>query len=291
MAVVCLSWVILAFVNDKPAYRIYNAKGKESNYSEIIAAAEKADIVFFGEMHDNPICHWLELEITKDLYKKKKQDFILGAEMFESDNQLILDEYLTGKIKSQSFSEGASLWPNYKTDYKPIIEFAKENKIKFIASNVPRRYAAIVNSKGFGGLDSLTVDAKKYIAPLPIKYDPTVKCYKDMLEMGGMGMKTTDSIKKTYENLPKAQAIKDATMAYFILQNWSKGKQIFHFNGSYHSDFNEGILLYIKQQNSAIKTLTISAVAQSDIDSLSSDYRNQADFIICIPDDMTKTKF
>jgi len=278
-----LAFLLFSFNDTKPAYKIYDAKGKLSDYDAMIAAAKDADIVFFGELHDNSLCHWLELETSKDLYSAKKSDFIMGAEMFEADNQLILNEYLAGQIKTKSFEDEAKLWPNYSTDYKPLVEFAKKNKLKFIASNIPRRYASIVNAKGFAGLDSLSKEAKEYIAPLPIKYDTTVKCYKDMMKMGGMGGSHSSA------NLPKAQAIKDATMAYFIYSNWKKGKQILHFNGSYHSDNHEGILWYLKELKSNLKIVTISAVEQSSIDSLETDYINQADYIICIPDDMTKT--
>jgi len=106
----------------------------------MLKEAADADIVLFGELHDNPISHWLQLELTKDLYDLKKDKLVLGAEMFESDNQVILDEYLSGKILQSSFESEARLWSNYKTDYKPLVEFARINKLKFVASNIPRRY-------------------------------------------------------------------------------------------------------------------------------------------------------
>ncbi len=281
---IAVALLLLSFSNSKPAYKVYDSKGKLSDYDEMIAATKNADIVFFGEIHDDAICHWLELQTAKDLYAAKKSDLLLGAEMFESDNQLILNEYLSGLIKQKNFEDEAKLWPNYSTDYKPLVEFAKKSKLKFIASNIPRRYASLVNAKGFAGLDSLSKEAKELIAPLPIKYDTTVGCYKEMLKMGGMGGAHSGA------NLPKAQAIKDATMAYFIYSNWKKGKQILHFNGSYHSDNYEGILWYLKQLKSNLKIVTISAVEQTSIDALETDNNGKADYIICIPEDMTKSK-
>ncbi len=229
----------------------------------MVEDALKADIVFFGEQHNNPISHWLELELTKDLYAEKNGNLILGAEMFETDNQLILDEYLSGQIAQKNFEKEAKLWDNYQTDYKPLVEFAKTNKLSFVATNIPRRYASLVNKKGFEGLDSLTSDAKKYIAPLPVKYDPELKGYKSMLEMmegqeGGAGGHVT-------ENLPKAQAIKDATMANSILKYLKPGTTFLHYNGAYHSDNYEGIIWYLKQEKPELKVLTISTVEQDTI--------------------------
>ena len=54
----------LAFVSDKPAYRIYNQKGKDIPYSKMVRQLADADIIFFGELHDNPIAHWLQRELT-----------------------------------------------------------------------------------------------------------------------------------------------------------------------------------------------------------------------------------
>jgi uncharacterized iron-regulated protein len=275
--------IFAAMKSDKEAFELYDANGKDVKYDKMIKELLKADIVFFGELHNNPISHWFELEITKSLYDVKKSDLVLGAEMFESDNQLLIDEYLNGTIKTKNFEAEAKLWPNYSTDYKPLLEFAEENDLRFIATNIPRRYAALVNKKGFEGLDSLSSEAKKLIAPLPVNYDPEVNCYKSMIEMmGGMGGHVT-------ANIPKAQAIKDATMAYFILQNWEKGKLFLHYDGSYHSDNNEGIVWWLKQANPNLNILTITTVEQDTIQPLSDDFKNTADYIIVVPSDMTKT--
>jgi len=271
---------------DKPAYAIFKSEGKEASYKEMIKVAQKADIVFFGELHDDPIAHWLELEVTKSLFSERGNSLMLGAEMFESDNQLLLDEYLAGKYDGPKFEAEAKLWKNYKTDYKPLVEFARKNKLPFIATNVPRRYASIVSKGGFASLDSLSPEAKKLIAPLPIIYDPEVKCYKDMLSMGGMG---PGAPSHGGENLPKAQAVKDATMAYFILSSWSKGKEFIHYNGSYHSRNFEGIIWYLLKANPDLKIVTIEAVQQDQTDSLDKENKNVASYIIAIPSSMTRT--
>ena len=274
--------LLASMKSDKPAYEFYNEEGKLVDYDKVLKEAEKADIIFFGEIHNSPICHWLQLELTKDLYKEKGSNLELGMEMFEADNQLILDEYLIGRVAEKNFEEEAKLWKNYRTDYKPLITFAKDHGVPLIATNVPRRYAAMVSKGGFEPLDSLTNGAKNYIAPLPIKYDPELKCYKDMLGMGMSG--------HSGDNLPKAQAIKDATMAYFIMKNRKPGATFLHFNGSYHSDNFQGIVWYIKQQNPEIKILTISSVEQDTIEDLKPENQNIADYILCVPTDMTKTQ-
>ncbi len=268
------------YKGEKNAYTLFSLKNKPTQYQAMLKAAEGADIVLFGEMHDNPICHWLEIELTKDLFAAKGANLMLGAEMFEADNQLILDSFLNGTADDKRFKAGCRLWPNYKTDYAPMVEFAKENKLTFMATNIPRRYASLVYKKGFKGLDTLSELEKSWMAPLPMAYDSNLTCYKDIFKaVGGHGT----------ANLPKSQASKDATMAYFILKNYQKGKLFLHFNGTYHSNNFQSIYWYLKKAYPSLKIVTIASAEQKDISKLETDNKNLADFTIITPEGMTKT--
>lgn len=277
----------LAFSTDKPAYQLFTQKGKETTYAQLLKEAQQADIVLFGELHNNPIAHWLELQLTKDLFTAKKDRLILGAEMFEADNQLVLNEYIQGKIASRHLESEAKLWDNYSTDYKPLVDFALTHHLPFIATNIPRRYASLVARSGLPVLDSLSGEAKKWIAPLPIQVDLELPGYKQMMGMGGGG--SAHGGEMNAGNIARAQAIKDATMAHFILQHWQSGKVFLHFNGSYHSDRFEGIVWYLKQYRPALTIVTISSTEQPDIQILADKSRDLANYIIAIPSDMTKT--
>jgi len=278
-----IAFVGFAFSSDKPAYKLYNQKGKEIKYARMLEELKDADIVFFGENHTDPISHWLQYELTADLYNIKKESFILGAEMFEADNQLIFTEYMDSLYDDKKFEAEMRLWPNYKTDYKPVVKFARENDIPYIATNVPRRYAAMVHKGGFEALHQLSSEAKQYISPdLERLYDPNVKCYADMMNMEGMPAHVT-------ENFPKSQAIKDATMAYFILKNWEKGKLFLHFDGAYHSDNFEGIVWWINKLKPGLNIKTISVAYQENVAKLDDENIDRANFIIAVPETMTQT--
>lgn len=269
---------------EKPAYQLYQANGKATKYSKLLKDANNADIILFGELHNNPICHWLQLELTRDMYLQSGESLILGAEMFESDNALILSEYVTNKIRTRNFEAEAKLWPNYKTDYKPLIEFARDKGIPFIATNVPRRYAAVVNSGGFEALETLSDEARSLIAPLPVAFDPELPQYKKMASMMGGQMGDHSN-----SNIVKAQALKDATMAHFILENFAPGKVFLHFHGSFHTDFYEGIVWYLQQQNPSLRIITISSMELGNISDFPEEQKGAADYIIATPDTMTKT--
>lgn len=268
------------FAQDKPAYKLFNAEGKEIHYDKMIKELGKADVVLFGELHDNAIDHWLELQVAKDLYAVRS-DMVVGMEMFEADDQIVLDEYLNGTIEEKHLLSEAKVWDNYKNDYKPLIDFAREKKLKAVATNVPRRYANLVYRKGIASLNSLPDEAKKWIAPLPITIDLTLPGYTGMMSMGGHGPNASG------ENMATSQAVKDATMAYFIVKN--RSGMFLHFNGAYHSQNREGIVWYLKKSNSELSVVTIHSVEQDSIEKLEEANKNTADFIICIPGDMAKT--
>lgn len=268
----------IGMAQDKKAYQLFDKKGKKVSYEKLLKSTEETEVVLFGEFHNNAIAHWLQLELTKDLANKKK--LVLGAEMLEADNQKQLDQYLKGEINQKQLDSTARLWPNYKNDYKPLVDFAKENKIEFIATNVPRRFASMVSKKGFESLNGLTTEEKSWIAPLPILYDGNLPGYDNMMKMMG---------EHASPNMPKAQAIKDVTMAYFITKNLKPNSVFIHYNGSYHSDNFEGIYWYLKKASPNLKIITIATVEQSDLKKIVSENYNKADYILVIDEDVTKT--
>jgi uncharacterized iron-regulated protein len=257
-----------------PAYRILDKAGNPATFADVVAASRSNDLIFFGELHNNPISHWLQLELGKALAADSLTSLVIGAEMFEADQQILLDEYFAGHISRTSFEAEARLWTNYKTDYKPLLEFAKANDIPYIATNIPRRYASMVYSKGLESLDTVSADGKRFIAPLPIEVDLTLPGYAEISRAaGGHGG----------ENLPKSQASKDATMAHFTLKNLEPGSRFLHLNGAYHTDGYEGIVWYVRKAQPNLRILTITT-QEGDAAVL-----GKADFMILVPSDMTKT--
>ena len=257
------------------AFAFFTQNGKRTSYRKLLRKSKKADIVLFGEYHNNPIAHWLEVKLTKDLLGKRS--LILGAEMFERDNQDALDGYLEGTIDQKGLDTLARLWKNYKTDYKPWVDLAKREKLPIIATNIPRKYANLVYKKGLQALDTLPSAERKWIVSLPFPYDGNLSQYEKMKKMA----------RHNSENLPMAQAIKDATMAESIETHYKKGSLFLHLNGSYHSDFFQGIYWYLRRRNPNLKILTISTLSQSSLKKLSSEAYGQADFILVVDEDMT----
>jgi uncharacterized iron-regulated protein len=285
LILLCLFQTSQLFSQDKPAYVIYTANGKKTTFEKLVESTENKELVLFGEFHDNPISHWLQLELTKEMYAEVGSNLQLGFEMFEQDQQELLSQYLLGNLTAKQFKDTMRLWPNYETDYAPIIDFAKTNKLFCVASNVQRKYASLLFKKGRKALDTLSLTIKSQMAPIDFIVDTALSQYKEVYTMGGhmgvnMGM-----------NMVESQAFKDATMAQFIMANPGRkeGSVHLHFNGAFHSDFHQGILWYVQQKQVNIRVLTISTVTQEDVRKLDKEHLGRADFIICVPESMTRT--
>ena len=261
------------------AYALFDEEGKPAAWSDFVEEALDADVVLFGEYHDDPIMHWLQAELVREMLDAGVRP-VLGAEMMEADDQLVVDEFLDGWVSDDKLKAAANLWPNHFTDYHPLLELARDHELRFIATNVPRRYASFVYQNGLEALEGLSDDAKQFLPSLPVPYDPTLPGYDAMLAMaGGHGGET----------LPMAQAIKDATMAHFILTHRKRGTPFVHFNGAYHSQDREGIGWYLHHDQPKLKVLTLHGHMSEDVSTPSPEEVGRGDFLLQTHARMTRT--
>lgn len=284
IAILCFLSTTLVFGQDLPAYKFYNQKGKEVKFSKMVNELSQYDIVLFGEHHNNSINHWLQLQLTKELYKKTNGQMTLGAEMFERDNQSQLNKYLKGELEEKLLKDSMRLWNNFSTDYKPLVDFAKTYQLEFIATNIPRRYASIVAKKGLDSLNTVTQKEKAWMMKLPVEVTLDTPGYPEMTEMMG------DHAGPNAMNFVAAQAVKDATMAESILNAYQSGKLFLHYHGDYHSKEYGGIYWYLKKANPNLKIAVIS-VFESENPNLPTPKENYkpTEFNLVFPADMTKT--
>jgi uncharacterized iron-regulated protein len=261
----------------KLPYGLYEGEGRELGYREMLDRCVRADVVLFGEIHEHPVVHRVELELARDLVEIKKGDLMLGAEMLEADNQLIVDEYLARLIEHEHLVNEAKVWENYGTDYHPLVDVARDHGLRFIATNIPRRYANLVARQGMTALERLSAEAKRSIAPLPITLDLSTPGYRQVMEIGMAHGASLDA-----KNFVAAQAVKDATMAYFILKNRGPKDLFVHYNGDYHSKNRGGIYWYLKRYDPDIAVLTISSVSR-DTPGFDDECKDLADIVLVMP--------
>ena len=171
-------------------FRVFDGKGNPASLRDVVSAAGKVDVLFFGELHDDAVGHAIQAEAFRLIVAEysAKRPVILSLEMFERDVQAVLDEYLGSLISEQHFLASSRPWPNYKTDYRPLVEFAKEKKLSVIAANAPRRYVNMVSRGGRQTLNGLSRQVKKEWLP-PLPYADASEAYANKFKamMGEIG--------------------------------------------------------------------------------------------------------
>jgi uncharacterized iron-regulated protein len=262
-------------------YRIFDASGNQASLSQILENAGKVDVVFLGENHDDAVAHSLQAEILKNLHDLNvgKKNLALSLEMFERDAQIVLDEYLKDLITEKKFLDDSRPWNNYKTDYRPLVEFAKQNNLPVIAANAPRRYINMVSRGGREVLEKLSPEAKRWLSPLPFASASEQYAKKFTTLMGGTISANNHGVSKILES----QALWDATMAFSISEVLKKQKNalIVHLNGSFHTENRLGTAEQFLKLNPKSKILVVTMRYEDDFTRFDkAKHENLGDFII-----------
>jgi len=281
-----LAFASLAFTADRPAYRLFAGTGQPADFDQMMTELAAADVVLFGEQHNDALAHWLELQVAKDLQRMKKPgQLVLGLEMFERDVQPLVAQYAAGTLPDTALERQARPWPNYATDYRPLLQFARDRKITVVGTNAPRPFAQAVARGSLKALDKLPAADRALLAPLPLKVDYELPGYKNMAAMFGGDSKAHGGA----QNIIQAQALKDATMAHFIQASRHEGQTLLHLNGSYHSDHHDGIVAYLRQYAPKLRVKTLSVVSQEQLQQLDKEQLALADYVVVVPADASKT--
>jgi uncharacterized iron-regulated protein len=304
--------------------RVYDsAKHEFSDFESMLADIAKADVALIGEEHDDANTHRLELAVLEGLARRRGAKVVVGFEMFERDVQEPFDHFQMGHMDEPEFLKSSRPWPNYATDYKPLVDFALKREWPLFASSVPRALAAEVSSRGLDVLAAKSGDALRWFAK-------DVNCaasgdYFDRFAdaMGAHPAKdapkkpqTAESAafrdpasapagppalsKAALEHYYQAQCLKDETMGESIAQAYAAGAiggkhpLVVHFNGAFHSDFGEGTAERVKRRLPGRRILIVTMLPVTSLDAPSPDKneRKRADFLVyTLKNDTGKSTF
>ena len=278
-------------------YKIYSVQaGKEVTLSSIAEDMKDYDVLFYGEEHNDSVTHYLENKMLEELYFKYNSSVALSMEMFERDIQVVMNEYLKDLVREKNFRKDARVWGNYK-DYRPMVEFAKTNKLDVVCANAPGRYASLASRKGQTVLLQLQDEAKKFIAPLP--YDTAAgKYYEKLMETSHDTSSSSDTSKMKAPPMPPGysmvmgQSLWDATMAYSISEYLQKnpGKKVLQVNGRFHSDEKFAIVQQLQKYSPDTKVLVISTGEGASFPNIDwTKFKHLGDYIIITDPKVPKT--
>jgi uncharacterized iron-regulated protein len=271
--------------NMEQHFKIYStSQQKLVTLDDVVTDMANTDVLFFGEEHNDSTGHYLEYALFKKLFSKYPGNTALSMEMFETDCQTPLNEYLEDLICEKSLITDARTWHNYK-DYKPLIEYARLNHIPVTAANAPSRYAHLVSVNGLGSLQRLSKTGISYLPPLPIDTATGIYYEKFVNIMGGHGAMGGMQIFQ-------AQNLWDATMGWSISKFYKShlGYKLLQINGGFHSEEKLGAVAQLKRYAPKVRILNIAAYADDSFDN--PDWRKftkMGDYIILTDPKVPKT--
>ncbi len=261
--------------------RIVQPKGDlEVPLERVAADLATADVVVFGERHDDASVHETHQDLLRQLHARRP-DVIVAMEMFERDVQPVLWQYLLGDIDESEFLAKARPWPNYDNDYRPVVEFARARKLEVLAANAPRALCSKVAKEGIAALPASPHVAKSTTAP----DDDYSAAFRDEMQKHP-GVKS-ESIERYYQ----AQCLKDDTMAETIVdrlaQVHSEGRKpvVVLFCGHMHSDHRRGVVRRIQQRAPSLRivTLGVETVPEAENGTIAS-APTVADYVLLVPE-------
>lgn len=239
-------------------FTVFDGKGNPSTIEKIVEAAGAAEVIFLGENHDDAVAHELQAAIFRSVVERYSagRSVSLSFEMFERDVQIVLDEYLKGQITEAQFLASSRPWNNYKTDYRPLLEFAREKRLPVVAANPPRRYVNMVSRMGRGALEGLSKQAKKFLPPLPYPLPSEAYSSKFKALMGN-----GPEVRAGLVNILDSQTLWDSGMANAVIRQVKRTKNplVVHINGSFHTEGRLGtaeqLLSYRKKTRFLVVTI------------------------------------
>ena len=262
-----------------------------ADFESMLADLARADVVFVGELHDDPNSHRLELAILEGL-ARRRGDVIVALEMFERDVQEPLDHFLMGHASEAEFLAASRPWPRYATDYKPLVDWAIARDWPVLAANVPRPLASEVARGGLAVLDAKSEGEKKWFArdlKCPLDDDYFERFAATMGgHPAGEGGANAQAERERLERYYLAQCLKDETMAESVSQALAGASQngkrplVVHFNGAFHSDFGLGAAERTRRRLSGKRVAVVSLLPVADLDTIKPDKqeRKRADYLV-----------
>ncbi|MCW8344891.1 ChaN family lipoprotein [Vibrio sp. ZSDZ65] len=236
-------------------YQLYTATGDPIVVSALPEAIINADVILVGEWHTHSAIHRFQTDLLRSLATNNDK-LALSMEQFSRPSQTIVNDYLKGNIGEQTLMSEANAWPNYQSDYRALVEFAKQNQLPIIASNAPKSTVRCIGRTGLSYLDTLEPPERRYVAQT---IDTSGSPYKEKF-MNSMHHGTPDQTAKQFA----AQLTWDATMAESIVHflRAHPDTQVMHIAGKFHTENGLGTASQILKLEPKLNVLVISPVVE-----------------------------
>lgn len=268
---------------------VESASNAPVSFDDLVVRAARADVVFFGEQHDDPETHFAEFALLEGI-GRERSNVVLSLEMFERDVQPMLDDYLGGRLSEAEFLTKSRPWDRYATDYRGLVMLARARGWRVVAANVPRPIANAVSRKGLSAIDTLSPASRAWAAAQFVcAHDAYYARFAQEMTGHGAGggpptASDTAQMAAMTDRFYDAQCVKDETMAESIVRALERAGGdaiVVHFNGAFHSDYRQGTVMRVARRLPDLRRLVITAVpTASPASEPMGDNARRADYVI-----------
>lgn len=203
-------------------------EGRSVSFEQLIDHLGRKDVIFVGEIHDNPEHHLLQTQILQALLACCTP-LVVAMECFEGPRQEILDRYIRGEIGETEFLKQVDWKRGWGFDYafyRPILLLARQHGIRVLAINAPRE---IVRKVARDGLKALTQSER---ADLPPDIDLSNQAHRAFLREVYRQPQHEDI--GSFDFFYEAQCVWEDTMAHHVASQLREGNHkmvVFAGNG------------------------------------------------------------
>jgi len=197
-----------------PNFEVVDVKNGVKNLNYLTDQIKNHRLIYIGENHTVFSNHYTQLYLIKEKFKTSPK-LIIAMEMLQRPFQKVVDDYVNGNLSEVEFLKKVEYYKRWGYDYRlyrPIFEFAKENKIKIVALNIEKEITQKVSKCG---LSCLSEEEKK---KLPKQLDFSNLKYRQLLREIFKRHKTDKNFIYFYE----AQILWDETMAQTLSEYMKK---------------------------------------------------------------------
>lgn len=211
-------------------------KGTTVSFVRLMEELKDVDVVFVGEVHNNPEHHLIQLQILQGLLARYGTPLSVAMEFFDKTRQPQLDQYMRGETEETAFLDAVSWKNNWRFPYhfyRPLIVLVRDQGTRLLGINVPH---TIVKKVARGGLKSLTPEERALVAE---EMDFENKAHRQYLErifeQHTFASPHKGDNKGNFEYFYQAQCVWDETMAENIAAYMKKntGRMVV-FTGNGH---------------------------------------------------------
>lgn len=235
---------------------------REVDWRAAVDRMARADVVFFGEMHNDFATHLVQRKLLRSLAAKR--EVVLSLEFFSWQDQDALDAFVQGEIDEARLLERASEWSNYREAHGPLLRLAKRLGVRVVGANCPRALTRKVSRGRAAALAAMSAEERKFFpSTLHAAQDSYWQRY-DRLSRAHGGRAGPASAERLYWT----QNLWDNAMGEAIVRARASQPRapVLHLCGGFHSAYRQGTVHQVGVRAPGLRLVNLQCHASATLE-------------------------